>query len=85
MRLSGRTAEIILVSLLGLVHFRVALAVLVLGRAGRVDQCGIDDSALAQRQAAIPQVAIDDDRVVVIVVAVGKRERSAAYKAAGKR
>jgi hypothetical protein len=67
------------------VHFRVALAVLVLGRAGRVDQCGIDDSALAQRQAAIPQVAIDDDRVVVIVVAVGKRERSAAYKAAGKR
>jgi hypothetical protein len=50
-----------------------------------VDQCGIDDSALAQRQAAIPQVAIDDDRVVVIVVAVGKRERSAAYKAAGKR
>ncbi len=37
MRLSGRTAEIILVSLLGLVHFRVALAVLVLGRTGRID------------------------------------------------
>jgi len=78
-------AKVILVPFLALVHFRVALAVLVLGRAGRVDQCGIDDSALAQRQAAIPQVAIDDDRVVVIVVAVGKRERSAAYKAAGKR
>jgi len=28
---------------------------------------------------------VEDDRVVVIVVAVGKRERSAAYKAAGKR
>ncbi len=52
-------AKVILVPFLALVHFRVALAVLVLGRAGRVDQCGIDDSALAQRQAAIPQVAID--------------------------
>ena len=48
-------AKVILVPFLALVHFRVALAVLVLGRAGRVDQCGIDDSALAQRQAAIPQ------------------------------
>ena len=53
MRLSGRTAEIILVSLLGLVHFRVALAVLVLGRTGRIDQRCIDDGALAQRQAAV--------------------------------
>ncbi len=55
MRLSGRTAEIILVSLLGLVHFRVALAVLVLGRTGRIDQRCIDDGALAQRQAALAQ------------------------------
>lgn len=28
---------------------------------------------------------VDDNRVVVIVIAVGKRERSEAYKAAGKR
>ncbi len=40
-------------------HFRVALAVLVLGRTWRIDQCGIDDSALAQRQTSATQVAID--------------------------
>ena len=28
---------------------------------------------------------VDDDRIVVLVIAVGKRERSAAYKSAGKR
>src|SRR5690606_32418533 len=38
---------------------RIALAVLVLGRAGRVDQRGVDDGALAQRQATVAQVAID--------------------------
>ena len=47
MRLSGRTAEVILVSFLRLVHFRVALTVLILGRTRRMDQRGIDDSALA--------------------------------------
>ena len=51
----GLHAKIILVSLLGLVHFRVALAVLVLGRTGRIDQRCIDDGALAQRQAAVAQ------------------------------
>ncbi|VDA76726.1 hypothetical protein BANRA_05302 [Klebsiella pneumoniae] len=58
MRLSGRTAEIILVSLLGLVHFRVALAVLVLGRTGRIDQRCIDDGAGSDRPRS-PR-AIDD-------------------------
>lgn len=48
-------AKVILVPLLGLVHFRVALAVLVLGRTGRIDQRCIDDGALAQRQAAVAQ------------------------------
>src|SRR3546814_17654055 len=38
----------------------VALAVLVLGRTGRIDQRCIDDGALAQRQAAVAQIAIDD-------------------------
>ena len=53
MRLSGRTAEVILIALLGLVHFRVTLTVLVLGRTRRMDQRGIDDGALAQRQATV--------------------------------
>ena len=59
MRLSGRTAKVILVALLGLVHLWVALAVFVLGRTRRIDQRGIDDGALAQRQATVTQVAID--------------------------
>ncbi len=45
MRLSGRTAEVILVTLLGLVHLRVAFAVLVLGRTRRIDHRGIDDGS----------------------------------------
>jgi len=52
-------AKVVLVALLGLVHFRVALAVFVLRRTGRMDQRRIDYSALAQRQAAVAQVAID--------------------------
>lgn len=59
MRLSGRTAEVVLVALLGLVHLRVTLAILVLGRARRVDQRRVDDGALAQRQAAVTQIAVD--------------------------
>lgn len=43
----GFRAKVVLVSLLGVVHFRVALAVLILGRARRLDQRGIDDGALA--------------------------------------
>lgn len=50
----GFRAEVMLVSILGLVHFRVALAILVLGRTRRVNQRGIYDSALAQQQTAIP-------------------------------
>lgn len=55
----GFRAEVVLVTLLGLAHFRVALTVLVFGRTLRVDQGGIDDGALAQRQFAIPQLAVD--------------------------
>ena len=51
--------EVILVALLGLMHLWVAFAVLVLGRARCIDQCGIDNGALAQRQATVTQVAID--------------------------
>src|SRR5690554_3081614 len=38
-------AEVVLVALLGLVHLGIALAVLVLGRARRMDQRGVDDGA----------------------------------------
>ena len=41
-------------------HLWVAFAVLVLGRARCIDQCGIDNGALAQRQATVTQIAIDN-------------------------
>lgn len=47
----GFGTEVVLVALLDLVHFRVVLAVLVLGRIGRMNQHRVDDGALAQRQA----------------------------------
>ena len=40
-----------LVALLGLVHLRIAFALLVLGRAGRGDDGGVDDAALPEQQA----------------------------------
>lgn len=49
-------AEEVLVSLLRLMHLRIALAFFVLGRAGRVDDGGVDNRALAQRQALVSQV-----------------------------
>lgn len=52
-------AEVILVALLGLAHFWIALTILVLGRTQRIDQRGIDNRTLAQRQTAITQIAID--------------------------
>lgn len=52
-------AAVSLIAFLSLVHLRVALTVLVLDRTRRVDQRGIDDGALVQRQAAIPQIAVD--------------------------
>ena len=55
-------AEVILVALLGLVHFRVTLAFLVLGRTRRIDQRRIDDGALPQRQTSVAQISIDDSQ-----------------------
>jgi len=40
-------------------HLGIALAFLVLGRTGRVDDGGIDNRALAQRQAFVLQVVVD--------------------------
>jgi len=45
---------------LGLVHFGIAFAVLVLGRARRVNNRRIDHRALAQQPAAVAQIAVDD-------------------------
>ena len=41
-------AEVPLIAFLGLMHLRIALAVLVLGRGRRGDQCGINDRAFAE-------------------------------------
>jgi hypothetical protein len=41
-------------------HFRVALAVLVLGRTRRMNDRRTDHRALAQHQATVTQIAVDD-------------------------
>jgi len=41
-------------------HFRVALAVLVLDRTRRMNDRRIDHRALAQHQATVTQIAVDD-------------------------
>jgi hypothetical protein len=51
--------EIVLVALLGRVHLRIALLVLVLGGRGRVQDGGIDHRALLHQQAALAQILID--------------------------
>ncbi|MNC62981.1 hypothetical protein D3C75_1130670 [compost metagenome] len=50
----------VLISFLRLMHFRVALAVLVLGRTRRVNDRRIDHRTLAQHQATVTQIAVDD-------------------------
>lgn len=50
---SPHTKEI-LVTFLCLMHLGIALAVFVLGRAGSMNNGGVDDGALAQRQAFFP-------------------------------
>ncbi len=47
--------EVPLIALLGLVHLRIPLASLVLGGAGRRDQGGVNDRALAHRHAPSSQ------------------------------
>ena len=48
----------ILVTFLRLMHLGIAFTFLVLGRAGCVDDGGVDNGALAQRQALVPQVNV---------------------------
>ncbi len=50
--------EVPLLAFSCLVHLRVSLALLVLGRAGRVDDAGIDNRAFAQHQPLFLQVAV---------------------------
>lgn len=49
--------EEVLIAFLGLVHFGGALAVLVLRRAGSMDNRGIHNGALTQRQTLVLQIA----------------------------
>lgn len=52
--------EEILTAFLGLVHLGITLAFFIFGRAGGMNNGGIDDGALAQRQAFFLQITIDD-------------------------
>lgn len=52
-------AQEILVTFLRLMHLGIAFAFLVLGRTGCVDDGGVDNGALAQRQALVLQVIVD--------------------------
>jgi hypothetical protein len=53
-------AEIVLIALLSRMHFRVALALFILRRARRMNDRGVDDSAVTQQQATVTQIATDD-------------------------
>lgn len=55
----GLHAELVLIAILRLMHLWIALAVPVLDRTGRMDDRGIDNGALAQRQPLVSQVGID--------------------------
>lgn len=55
----GLHSEVPLIALLGLMHIRIALLLLVLGGTRRADNTGIDDSASAYLQAIFLQVLID--------------------------
>lgn len=50
----------VLVTFLGLMHLGIAFSFLVLGRAGGMNDGGIDDGALAQQQAFFVQITNDD-------------------------
>jgi hypothetical protein len=49
----------ILISFLGLVHFRVASTVLIFGQTRRANDRRIDHRTLAQHQTAVTQIAVD--------------------------
>ena len=50
----------VLVPFLGLMHLGIALSFPVLGRAGGMNDGGIDDGALTQREAFVLQITVDD-------------------------
>ena len=52
-------AKVPLVALLGLMHLGDALALVVLGRAGRRDQCRIHHSTGLEHQATVNQFGVD--------------------------
>lgn len=56
----GLHPEEILVTFLGLMHLGIALSVFVFGRTGGMNNSGIHDGALAQREALFLQITVDD-------------------------
>lgn len=55
----GLHAEEPLITLPGLMHLRVALLFLVLGRTGRIDNRGVDDSAAIHLQPVLIQILVN--------------------------
>ena len=55
----GLHAEVPVIAFLRLVHFGIALAVLVFCRRRRGDQRGVDDGAFAHHQALLGEVTVD--------------------------
>jgi hypothetical protein len=52
-------AEVLLIAILALVHLRITLTGLVLGRGWRRNQCRIDNHAFPQKQAFLCQMVVD--------------------------
>ena len=81
-------AEVPLVALLGLVHLRVPLAVLVLGGAGRGDQGGVHHGAALEQQATGHQPGVDASqnlrRQLVLLQQVAKAQDGAFVGQAGE-
>ncbi len=55
----GLHAKVPLIAFLGLMHLRIALLLFVLGRAGSLNDGGIDQGALSHHDACFGQPAID--------------------------
>ena len=60
-------AKVPFIALPGLVHLGIALAVLILGRAGCMNDRGIDDRAATDRDTAVGQIAMRCRNLQIVV------------------
>jgi len=85
--LSCLHAKVPLAALLGLMHLRVALAFVVLGRTGRCNQGGVHHRAGLEHQSAINQFGIDSRQYlraqVVLLEPVSKAQDCAFIRQSG--